>query len=327
MQKFYYALSLIVLITVISCTKKEEPKPLPTVDFSFSPVNPITLTPVTFTNLCQNATAYSWDFGNGQTSNSPNPSVNYTSGGAFMVILTATGDGGTNKASKTVTVIAPPVADFTFSLSGTRAPSIITFTNTSQNGLSYSWDFGNGQTSTQQNPAPTFAAGGTFSVTLTVTGQGNLINKMSKIITVLPAYTKVGISGVSILNYPATKTDGSNWDPLINGIFPDVYFKIIDAVNGTILYTFDTKNRKEDLRIVDLPFSFTAPTGSLYYLHSNLNIGINVNIYDFDSITSDEFMGLSSFNFRDYVTTTNPYPTTVTVTNAATSLKLTLNWQ
>ena len=51
------------------------------------------------------------------------------------------------------------------------APLTISFTNTSSgDNLSYNWNFGDGQTSTLQNPTHTFQAGA-WEVTLTVTNE------------------------------------------------------------------------------------------------------------------------------------------------------------
>ncbi len=47
---------------------------------------------------------------------------------------------------------------------------MVTFTNTSTNGVSYSWDFGNGSTSMATNPIHTYGTPGTYTVCLTVTG-------------------------------------------------------------------------------------------------------------------------------------------------------------
>jgi subtilisin-like proprotein convertase family protein/PKD repeat protein len=58
-----------------------------------------------------------------------------------------------------------PVAAFNWFASG----SVVQFTNQSTNGTSYAWDFGDGSTSTDQNPVHTYAAGGTYTVTLVVT--------------------------------------------------------------------------------------------------------------------------------------------------------------
>lgn len=318
-------MSLIAVIAIVSCKKKEETAPVPTVDFSYSPVNPIAPSTVTFTNNCQNATSFSWNFGNGQTSTLPNPSVNYTTGGTFTVILTATGPGGTNGITKTINVTGPPVADFNVNATGTRAPAIIAFTNTSQNAVSYAWDFGNGQTSTLQNPTPTFATGGTFSVTLVVTGQGGLTSRTTKTVTILPAFTRVGISGVNILNYPATKTNGDNWDSAASGTFPDVYFEITIS-NSSSLYLLPASSRIENLRVADLPRGWSNPNGTAFYTHNNLSQLIDVDLYDYESVGTDEYMGTATFNLRDYITTTNPYPSSVTITNGSISIRLAINW-
>jgi PKD repeat protein len=327
MRKFYYIMSLIAVITIVSCKKKEEVVPLPTVDFSYNPVNPIAPSTVTFTNNCQNATSFSWNFGNGQTSTLPNPSVNYTTGGTFTVILTATGAGGTNGATKTINVTGSPVADFTVNATGIRAPAVITFTNTSQNGVAYFWDFGNGQTSTLQNPTPTFATGGTFSVTLVVTGQGGLTSRVNKSVTVLPAFTKVGISALTILAYPATKTNSDNWDSAASGTFPDVYFAGTVSGTTTVLYSLPVASRLENLRVSDLPKGWSSTTGGSFYTHTNLDQKIDFDLYDFESVGTDEYIGTATFNFREYVTVNNPYPTTATITNGTVTIKLTLIWQ
>ncbi len=325
-KKLYILLSLIAFIA-FGCKKKDEVKPLPTVDFSYSPVNPIAPGTVTFTNQSQNATTYLWNFGNGQTSTLANPSVNYTTGGIFSVTLSATGDGGTSTATKNITVTGTPTADFTFNPQNARAPTAITFTSTSQNAVSYSWDFGNGQTSTVQNPSINYSSGGTFTVTLTITGQGGLTNKTTKSVTILPTYTIVGITSLTILNYPATKTDGSNWDPAINGTFPDVYFNITVSGTTNSLYLLPSSSRIEDLRIADLPKGWATTDGTAFYNHVNLNQIIDVDLYDYDSIGSNEYMGTATFDFRTYITPTNPYPTTVTVTKGTTSIKLGLVWK
>ncbi|GAB3337088.1 hypothetical protein GCM10027429_21160 [Marivirga atlantica] len=63
---------------------------------------------------------------------------------------------------------APIAADF----SAEPAELTVTFTNTSLNAESYTWDFGDGSTSTEESPVHTYAEEGTYSVTLTATGPG-----------------------------------------------------------------------------------------------------------------------------------------------------------
>lgn len=65
---------------------------------------------------------------------------------------------------------ASTLADFIFSATNSsNAPCVVTFTNTSINASGYSWDFGNGQTSTEVNPVVSFDSAGLYTVKLTCT--------------------------------------------------------------------------------------------------------------------------------------------------------------
>lgn len=65
--------------------------------------------------------------------------------------------------------LTPPVASFTWSLDSPAAGQTVTFTDTSSGEpTSWSWDFGDGGTSQEQNPTYVFAAEGEFDVGLTV---------------------------------------------------------------------------------------------------------------------------------------------------------------
>ncbi len=77
-----------------------------------------------------------------------------------------------------------PVAGFTTQINGLT----VTFTNTSKDEdgdtLTYSWNFGNGKTSTDKNPSVTYDEKGTYHVTLTVTDPSNASNKAEDDVTV-----------------------------------------------------------------------------------------------------------------------------------------------
>lgn len=61
-----------------------------------------------------------------------------------------------------------------------NSPGKITFINTSQNANSYTWDFGDGTTSTIKNPVKTFTSTGDYEVTLTATFSKTGISKTFK---------------------------------------------------------------------------------------------------------------------------------------------------
>ena len=149
---------------------------------------------------------------------------------------------------------APPVANFTSSVSGLTAN--FTDTSTDSNGTiaSRSWNFGDGATSTATNPSRTYAAAGTYTVALTVTDNGGASNTINRSVTVgssggTQTYTNTTdytINDNTTVNSPITVSgrtgSGSATTPV--------------AVN--IVHTY-----KGDLK-VDL----VAPDGSVYVLHN-----------------------------------------------------------
>ena len=78
----------------------------------------------------------------------------------------------------------PPVANFTFTTSGLTANFTDTSTDADGTISSRSWTFGDGGTSTATNPSHTYAANGTYSVTLTVTDNGGAQNSKTQSVTV-----------------------------------------------------------------------------------------------------------------------------------------------
>ncbi|NIO80976.1 MAG: PKD domain-containing protein [Candidatus Aminicenantes bacterium] len=77
-----------------------------------------------------------------------------------------------------------PVANFEVTTIGLTANFIDTSSDPDGTIVSWFWDFGDGNTSTQQNPSHTYAASGTYTVTLTVTDNDGASDSISKIVTV-----------------------------------------------------------------------------------------------------------------------------------------------
>ncbi len=166
--------------------------PTPIADFSYTGANVTAPAIVQFTNNSTNATSYTWDFGDGSTSTNANPSHNYAAGGVFSVKLTATGAGGSNTITKSVTLISavPPSVNFSFTGDNKEANDTVTFNNTTSNATSYSWDFGDGTNSTVANPVHIYTSGGTYTVTLSATGSGGNGSKASSVIVYNPTQLK-----------------------------------------------------------------------------------------------------------------------------------------
>lgn len=91
------AITVLVLgLLITSCEKA----PVPTAIFSTT----VDGMEVTFTNSSKDADTYAWDFGDGGTSAEMNPVHTYAENGDYTVSLTATGEGGEDIMTQTVTI-------------------------------------------------------------------------------------------------------------------------------------------------------------------------------------------------------------------------------
>jgi PKD repeat protein len=120
---------------------------------------------VTFTDNSTGATTWDWDFGENATpatANTQGPhEVTYSSPGSKTVSLTID-QGITQTKTGYITVYPDATAGFTWS----QEDLTITFTNTSQNATAFSWNFGDGNFSTEMNPVHTYEDYGQYNVSL-----------------------------------------------------------------------------------------------------------------------------------------------------------------
>jgi PKD repeat protein/subtilisin family serine protease len=148
--------------------------PCPQADFSVNPTGGPAPLQVQFTNLSSGViSSYAWNFGDGGTSSQPNPAHTYAAPGVYDVTLTVSGLSGTGTETKTAYIQAysPSQADFSSTPTSGLAPLEVQFTDQSSGVISsYAWNFGDGGTSSQQNPTHTFSAPGVYDVTLAVNG-------------------------------------------------------------------------------------------------------------------------------------------------------------
>ena len=155
----------------------------PTADFSGDPTSGYSPLTVLFTNLSTagdtTISGYSWDFGDGGMSSEVSPTHTYENSGVYTVSLTVTDDNGivsNQTADDYINVMEPVVitADFSGTPTVGMPPLFVEFSDMSvpSTGFeltSWAWDFGDGATSTDQNPSHTFEALGEYTVSLTVT--------------------------------------------------------------------------------------------------------------------------------------------------------------
>jgi len=125
---------------------------------------------VFFTDQSYKPETWEWTFGDGGTSTAQNPIHTYTSTGNFIVTLIVQDTMSLSTSSYKDTVfVSIPNTDFTANTTFGCGPLVVDFTDASTNITSWDWDFGDGETSTEQNPTHTYDKPGVYTVTLTGT--------------------------------------------------------------------------------------------------------------------------------------------------------------
>ena len=161
---------------------------------------------------------YLWDFGDGETSNEPDPTHTYSTEGTYPVTLTVTDEAGFTGMDNTDCTVSlppnePPVAEVNGPYEGSE-DSTITFSSSGSSDpdgtvISYLWDFGDGETSTEENPSHEYAEPGTYSVSLTVTDDRGDVQTISATVTVnakagfpwLPVLAVLAVAGGAAAYY------------------------------------------------------------------------------------------------------------------------------
>ncbi len=118
------------------------------------------------------ATEIEWDFGDGTFSSDANPSHTYEIPGCYIVKLSRTAQGCPSVVIASECIRVDPQPDVWYANDnniGCTLPHIVNFSAISSSAVAWSWDFGDGNTSDEQNPTHSFNAFGEFPVTLTVT--------------------------------------------------------------------------------------------------------------------------------------------------------------
>ncbi len=132
-------------------------------------------------------TSWAWDFGDGNTSPLQNPSHAYSSNGKFTVSLTVTDIDGCTRTKTDSLLVVNSIADFSASTTSGCFPLTVNFTDASSADTTitnWSWDFGDGNTSTLQNPSNIYAQPGSYTVILTITDAAGCSKSESDVITV-----------------------------------------------------------------------------------------------------------------------------------------------
>jgi PKD repeat protein len=303
----------------------------PSANFTSNAVNGCNTFVVNYTNTSTtNTTSQLWVFqgGNPATSTAANPVVSYSTPGSYQVSLTASNAQGSNNKTllNYITVYPSPVASFTYSQAG----AVFGFVSTSTNSTTYLYDFGDGSTSTLQNPTHTYANGGTYTVSLTTTNALCQPNTITQTINATSApissFTSSGNSGCNPFTTTFTSTS-LNTPSSFTWTFPGGSPASSTLSNPTVTYnaagSYDviltttnsfgsnTLNLPNYIQILTTPTpNFTYSQTGLNYLFNNTSSGSLSYLWDFgDGTTSTlenpnhTFASQGTYNVK--LTTTN----------------------
>ena len=306
----------------------------PVAGFSATPTD-LTAT-FTFTGSGDNL-AYEWNFGDTNISTDPNPTHVYVVAGTYSVTLTVSNSVGANSITQEVTVtdpIAAPIAGF----SAIPTNLSVAFTTTaSGDNLTYLWDFGDGNSSTEPNPTHVYAVAGTYNVTQTVTNAGGS-NAITQPVTVTDpvAAPIAGFSAIPTnLSVAFTTTaSGDNltylWDFGDGNSSPEPNPTHVYAVAGTYNVTQTVTNAGGSNAITQ-PVTVTDPVAAPIAGFSTAPTDLSVTFTT--TASGDNLTYLWDFGDGS-ITSTDPNPThvysvagtynvTQTVTNAGGSNTIT----
>lgn len=165
-----------------------------------------------------------WDFDDGNTSTNQNPTNTFTATGTYDVSLTISTANCYATDTVLITIDPTPVAGFTEDVNVGCTPLLVQFTDGSAGAATWFWDFGDGATSTAQNPSHTFINSGTVDTIYTVMQVAynafGCSDTAYTTITVYPAvsasFTHNGFPGCApmMVDFNSTSTGGTSyqWD-------------------------------------------------------------------------------------------------------------------
>ena len=342
----YYTLpkAIILIIFTLTETTTNVYGQTPVANFSASTVTGCSPLFVQFTDQSTGSPfSWNWDLGNGQLSTVRNPVGSYNQPGTYTVRLIVRNSAGIDEEIKTnyITVSPSPQAAFSANLTTSCAPATIQFTDQSTTPpgagtiTSWLWNFGDGNTSTQQNPSHIFTATGFYTISLRITSTSGCQSFVS-----IGRYIRV-VSGIKA-DFGFTQPGTCQGPFLIN-------FQDLSSGPGTLSYLWNFGNGGPTSNLQN-PSSTYAATGT-YPVQLNVqsslgcsgtitkNISITGKTTDFIAPTSIcigqtvTFQNNSSpppvssfWNFGDGTTSSQINPTKTFFNGGVYSIKLINNY-
>jgi PKD repeat protein len=247
-----------------------------------------------------------------------------------------------------------PIASFNFTAlnNDLRAPAEITFVPSETNpNASFSWDFGDGTSSTEKSPKKVFTTGGSKLVTLKTSFSATSTSSTeTKTIAIDKPYTKFYITKSTILTAATAFPNGTGWDIVTTG--SDIY--LMGGADVYLIAKFDNLSTESYYTAIKPNVTATQLTnGSLFWEHASAGFLVNsaaataanlrIELRDADVSSTfwgslHEGMGYTDLKLSDLMQISNKYPKSIELkgtasTNAtqkylndALKIRLDLNW-
>lgn len=217
--------------------------------------------------------AYNWNFGDGTTSTLENPSHIYTVAGVYEICLTIyAADSCSNTYCEFINILDGDSTDCNanFNYDFGISPWGIFTTNLSDGGglaTTYSWDFGDGSTSTEFEPTHTYATSGSYNLCLTITTATctDVYCQIVEIATGIEDESSIGL--LQVYPNPAFNTINIYLEPLVSN---DITVDIIN-INGSNIHRVFEGNTGELPQTLSTDISALSP--GLYFVKVNVANG------------------------------------------------------
>lgn len=179
-----------------------------------------------FTNASVPASFSSfWNFGDGTTSNQINPAKKWAIAGNYAVKLINNYGSCSDSITKIIKVSPLPIPAFSApDTINCKVPFTVNFVSTSFGAVNWNWNFGDGGTSTLQNPSHTYTSLGNYTVTLVVTSASGCTDSLVK-----PQFIKIQKPIVNITGLPVEGCVPFTINPTPN----------VTSIDGIVSYFWD----------------------------------------------------------------------------------------
>jgi len=200
---------------------------------------------VQFRNLSANGESYSWDFGDKTLSTEKNPTHTYNEPGNFIVKLIVTNFAGQSSHNQLITVYQSPTALFNvFPTEVINNTQVVVFTNISNYGVSWLWNFGDGNTSTEESPWHKYKSEGIYKVTLIATSKDGCTDSTTYKSPIVVDYKTGEIRFPNVFKWNGSGPTGGYWadnqlnDNIFRPFFTNVTEYKLQIFNrwGVLLY-------------------------------------------------------------------------------------------